>query len=53
MARQLDDGKWASKLGQERDIIHTLSGLEGAEYGTVVRFLKRALPVGRLGVSAT
>jgi hypothetical protein len=46
MARQLDDGRWVSKLGQERDITHTLSGVEGAHYGTVMRFLKRAVRGG-------
>lgn len=41
MARQLPDGKWTSKLGQWVDISHALSGVEGTDYGTVVRFLKK------------
>jgi len=41
MARQLPDGSWTSKLGQNRDISHTLPGVENKDYGTVVRFLKR------------
>lgn len=43
-ARQLDDGKWTSKLGLGIDIIHTLPGLEGPCYGQVVGFLKRPRP---------
>jgi hypothetical protein len=42
MARQLRDGTWTSKLGALEDIQHPeLSSLEGAEYGTVVMFLRR------------
>ena len=42
MARQLRDGTWTSKVGSLEDIRHQeLSGLEGAEYGTVVVFLRR------------
>ena len=40
-ARQLPSGRWTSKLGRNIDIEHTLRGLEGPTYGTVVRFLKR------------
>src|SRR5581483_6806305 len=41
-ALQLADGTWTSKLGRDEDISHrTLSALEGDEYGTVVRFLRR------------
>lgn len=40
-ARQLKDGRWASKLGAVEDIIHALDGLEGADYGQVVRVLRR------------
>lgn len=43
LARQLSDGRWTSKLGAELDLSHQLSGLEGAEYGHVARFLKRKL----------
>jgi hypothetical protein len=42
MARQLRDGTWTSKVGSLEDIQHQeLSGLEGAEYGAVVVFLRR------------
>lgn len=40
-ARQLQCGKWTSKLGGEWDITHELKGLEGDEYGRVVCYLKR------------
>lgn len=42
-ARQLQNGKWTSKLGQDIDIEHTLAGLEGGLYGDVVKILKRKL----------
>ena len=41
MARQLDSGKWTSKLGRFEDIEHDLAGVEGKEYGKVAQFLKR------------
>jgi hypothetical protein len=40
-ARQLQNGSWTSKLGPQEDIEHTLEGLEGPAYGSVVRFLRR------------
>jgi len=40
-ARQLPNGRWTSKLGRNIDIEHTLRGLEGPTYGSVVRFLRR------------
>lgn len=41
-ARQLPDGKWTSKLGKNKDIEHDLaSALEGADYGKIVRYMKR------------
>ena len=47
-ARQLGTGKWTSKLGSLgslEDIEHVSPAeLEGAEYGQVVRYLRRALP---------
>ena len=43
-ARQLSNGNWTSKVGQNIDIEHsTLAALEGPKYGSVVRYLKRAL----------
>ncbi len=42
MARQLSDGKWTSKLGEDVDISHnTLQAVEGNVYGVVKQILKR------------
>ena len=42
IARQLPNGKWTSKLGQDVDISHsTLNNLEGNLYGIVKEILKR------------
>ena len=35
VAVQREDGRWASKLGTQWDIIHPLRALEGEEYGEV------------------
>ncbi len=44
LARQLDDGKWTSKLGSNEDIIHhNLDGLEGEKYGKVTTVMKRKI----------
>lgn len=44
-ARQLSDGRWISKLGDEEDIIHeTPESLNSAVYGHPVLFMKRDLP---------
>jgi hypothetical protein len=40
MARQITSGLWTSKCGGLEDIIHTLEGLEGEVYGTVVQILR-------------
>jgi hypothetical protein len=41
-ARQLPTGAWTSKLGRSEDIVHTaLAGLEGGQYGAVVRVMRR------------
>ena len=40
-ARQLETGRWTSKLGPEEDIQHTLHGLQGGYYGDVVLVMKR------------
>lgn len=40
-ARQLENGRWSSKLGELEDIEHTLEGLEGAAYGVPRLFMKR------------
>lgn len=40
-ARQLPDGWWASKLGQQIDIEHEFTALDGPAYGTVVVILAR------------
>lgn len=42
MSRQLSDGVWTSKLGQDVDISHNnLKSLEGKIYGEVRKILKR------------
>jgi hypothetical protein len=45
-ARQLPNGRWTSKCGELEDIEHTLDGLAGPWYGSVVHLLKRPLPGG-------
>lgn len=40
-ARQLVDGRWTSKCGDDVDIEHELSELEGPLYGEVAQFLGR------------
>ena len=42
-ARQLPNGKWTSKLGDEEDIEHDLPGLECTRYGEVRQFMRRAV----------
>ena len=44
MARQLSDGQWTSKLGEQVDLEHELHALAGDLYGSVVRILRRACP---------
>ena len=41
-ARQVENGRWISKIGGYVDIEHhTLRGLEGPTYGTAIMFLRR------------
>jgi len=40
-ARQLENGRWTSKLGRAVDIEHELDALEGTDYGKVTQILKR------------
>jgi hypothetical protein len=40
-ALQLANGTWRSKLGSDKDIEHTVDGLEGPAYGKVIAYLKR------------
>lgn len=42
-ARQLPNGRWTSKCGENIDIEHVLEGLEGPAYGEVAKILKREL----------
>lgn len=39
-ARQLDNGRWTSKLGEGDDITHDLEGLNGDKYGQPTIFMK-------------
>lgn len=42
-SRQLEDGRWTSKLGPEFDITHQKpEDLEGSSYGKVVFYMKRS-----------
>lgn len=43
-ARQLETGKWTSKLGDGIDIEHSIFSLNGGFYGNATRFLKREKP---------
>jgi hypothetical protein len=44
VSRQLESGKWTSKIGRLEDIEHpTLAALEGKEYGKAKVMLKRKL----------
>lgn len=40
-ARQLPSGKWTSKLGEHKDIEHSLEALIGQEYGWIGAVLKK------------
>jgi hypothetical protein len=41
-AKQMESGKWSSKLGDWEDVEHaTLEALEGDFYGKVAQILKR------------
>jgi hypothetical protein len=43
VARQLNDGRWTSKLGKGPDIEHdTLESLTGGGYGSVVQILRKS-----------
>ncbi len=41
MARQLNNGKWTSKIGNWEDIEHELEALEGNTYGKVIFMMKK------------
>jgi len=40
-ARQLDSGRWTSKLGQLEDIEHDINGLSDSEYGFIAVYMKK------------
>jgi len=40
-ARQLANGRWTSKLGQLERVEHALRDIEGVEYGSVSRVMRR------------
>lgn len=42
-ARQLDDGRWTSKLGKSWDVWHNFDALNGPQYGEPVAILRRAI----------
>jgi hypothetical protein len=47
VARQKGSGVWVSKLGEGKDIEHTLAGLEGELYGKVAKIMRRKCKDGR------
>jgi hypothetical protein len=40
-ARQLPSGRWTSKLGQNIDIEHDVSDVQGPRYGMIVAYFRR------------
>jgi hypothetical protein len=44
IARQLESGRWSSKLGELYDLEHALNDLEGRVYGRVMTILERQKP---------
>ena len=45
MARQLEDGRWTSKMGDNVDLTHaTVEGVAGEDYGMPVQYLRRKNP---------
>lgn len=42
VARQLPNGRWTSKLGQNVDIEHELEALVGDDYGSVAMIMRRS-----------
>jgi hypothetical protein len=40
-ARQVAPGRWTSKLGSSADIEHDISGVSGAQYGSIAVIMKR------------
>ena len=42
-ARQLENGKWTSKLGQSEDIEHNFDSITGPFYGSVAVIMKRPI----------
>ena len=42
-ARQLLNGFWTSKLGQNIDVQHSINSMEQGEYGNVAIYLKRKI----------
>lgn len=43
-ARQIANGRWTSKCGQNVDIEHKIEQLEGPQYGRVIAFFCRPIP---------
>jgi hypothetical protein len=42
-ARQLPDGFWTSKLGQNIDVQHTIFSIQDGGYGTVAAYMRRTI----------
>lgn len=42
-ARQLPDGFWTSKLGQNIDVQHTIFSIQDGDYGNVALYMRRPI----------
>ncbi len=40
-ARQLENGKWTSKLGRNIDVEHSMFSMENGFYGQVIQYMRR------------
>ena len=40
-AKQIDEHKWSSKLGEHHDVSHTIKSIEDGLYGKAIIFMKR------------
>jgi len=40
-ARQLENGKWTSKLGVHQDVSHSIFSMSDGDYGNVVHYMRK------------
>ena len=43
ISRQLNNGRWTSKLGKSFDIEHAFDGLNNSQYGSIAHILRRRI----------